>query len=465
MILPKSFFDTTPYFGLSLSQASLKAVTVSSSGQILSYAAQPLSQTASPSDSQQLIQALEGLKAQGHFTTPYVSIVLPEDYAFSKEFSLPSVTEKELGEAISWQIEDIFPFSADAVYYDWKILEKTKEKTSALVVAIPKKRIDDIRLALSKVGLFPVSFEPAVSALSRISGLKDEKLGVLLEINQHHNSMSLIENGISILTTTGIIADNNQDLVSNVQNTLKQLINFYIEKKVTQPKNIELILTGDQAEENLAKSLQVKLNIPTTVLNVPNINPGFHAAYAAAASQIQPPEDQSSINLLPSDLGEWYAKHYQQFLQKKTFKIQAITLFTSMILATGNLIYLNMTQKQQTTQQATPPAEAPGFNQSQILQKANRITTLFQQKIGPQEELQLALSQVPPTIKIESMSYESSKKIYIFSGISQTREELIKLKENMENLDIFSQVTLPIGALTQAENVNFTLECTVGTKI
>jgi len=463
MILPASFFETTSYFGLSVSRASLKAVSVAGNQQVIAYAQQPIvegsgNDTAAYTAS--LVTALEHIKTQGNFTTPYVAVVLPETYAFSKEFSLPTGNMAEFAEGLSWQIGDLFPFAADSIYTDWKLLSQTKDKITALVVAIPQNRIDPIRNALATVKLFPVSFEPAISALSRISTLKDKQLSVLIDINQSDHSISLIEGGISLVTTTNLnhSGENNlAELVSNIQ----QLLIYHQDKVKAVAKQYDIIVTGDKASDAMAASLQAALSQPASMLSINAINPGFHQAFAAAASQIMPPEDTASINLLPVDLRDWYQNHHHLTLLKTTARVLTILMSIGILVALGNGIFLNSKE----SQLATPtPAEATinlgEYKPADIVGKANRIITLFPQKTGPQETLMIAISAVPPTVKIESFAYDETKQLWQFIGSAGTRDDILLFKANLESSGKFSQINLPIGPLTTKENVDFSIEFT-----
>ena len=96
--------------------------------------------------------------------------------------------------------------------------------------------------------------------------------------------------------------------------------------------------------------------------------------------------------------------------------------------------------------------------------KQNQINVLFSQKTGPQEELDLALSLIPPTIKVESISYDTAKNKFQIYGISQDRQNLLDFKNLLEDSKVFFQINLPLGALTNKENNTFTIDFTVKPK-
>lgn len=464
MILPNSFIDTTKYFGLSISQSSLKAVSISSSNQIDSYAQFPLDQNilnGQVNNSKLFINGLNTIKSQGRFESAYVAVVLPETFAFSREFSTPRVSMSELGEAIKWQIDDIFPFSTKDIYYDWKLMSETDEEINTLVVSIQKKLIDSIRTTLAKAGLYPISFEPAVSALSKISTIEDEDHTILIDIDQKGISASLIHKGISLLTTTNPNYSN-QQTISTIQTSINSLLSYYLEKNKKPLEKYQLLLTGDLAEKNLLSTINNQLKTSAKLLEITNITPPFHKAYAAASSNILPPESEKSINLLPQDLNTWYQENYHQSIYKKTSRFLLGILGISTIIAASSIGYLSITNNNTpTANPSVQNVETGEINSQIILKNANHINVLFPQKIGPQEELDLVLTLIPTTIKVESVSYDTAKNKFQIFGVSQDRQNLLDFKNLLEESGVFYKVNLPLGALTNKENNSFTIDFTV----
>ncbi|MFC1653531.1 type IV pilus biogenesis protein PilM [Patescibacteria group bacterium] len=464
MILPKSFVDTTTYFGISIDRSSIKAVSLKKDGSISSYAQHPLKNNTISNeiaDPKALEEGFKNVKDQGSFSTPYVSVVIPESLAYSREFSLPKVKLEEFNEAISWQVKDIFPFAEDEVYTDWKLLHQDDKTITALVIAVPKKIIDTIRLSLSKVGLFPVNIEPAVSALSRVVTLENKPLVGLLEVDQNGSSASLIENGISLLTTTNP-HNNQQDVTDTLTFAIQSLSHYYQTKKKKDPSGMELYISGNKASNELASSLANKVNLKVSVLDIKNITPSFHQAYAAASSQALSPESEISINLIPQDLQEWYQGHHLLSIYKKTSKILTVIFIILTLLAIGNTSYLTLLKNQAISSLASqPPLDQKVINTANIIKKANRVNKLFPEKIGPQEELVEALSLVPETIKVESATFEISTNTFQMFGVSANREDLIQFKNDLESSEIFHKVSLPLGVLTSKENANFSIKFTI----
>ncbi len=89
--------------------------------------------------------------------TKKVICSLPEAKAFLRIINIPKMEEKEVREAIKWEMEANIPLSIEQVYYDWQVLDKSlspeKGKISVLVVAVAQKVVDQFLEVLESAGL------------------------------------------------------------------------------------------------------------------------------------------------------------------------------------------------------------------------------------------------------------------------------------------------------------------------
>jgi hypothetical protein len=220
---------------------------------------------------------------------------------------------------------------------------------------------------------------------------------------------------------------------------------------------MEICLTGDLAEKNIATSIADLTKLKTDILQIKTISPAFHQAYAAAAANIQNPDDTKSINVIPKDLVDWYAKQHFLSIYKKTNKYMFSLLTTSTVIAVASLLYLN-SLKAQIPMQKSQIETNTDVNVVNVIKKANRIKTLFPQKTGPQEELNMALSRVPATISIESINFDATTKKFQLYGRAENRDDLLAFREALQNSEEFSKVKLPLGALTGTAEDTFSIE-------
>lgn len=101
-----------------------------------------------------------------------VICALPETKVFLRILNVPKMNEKELGEAIKWEIEANIPLPIDQVYFDWQMLDKNFNdpkdgKISVLVVAVAQKTVSQILEVMKEAGLKVVGLDVESLAQTR----------------------------------------------------------------------------------------------------------------------------------------------------------------------------------------------------------------------------------------------------------------------------------------------------------
>lgn len=71
--------------------------------------------------------------------------------------------------------------------------------------------------------------------------------------------------------------------------------------------------------------------------------------------------------------------------------------------------------------------------------------------------IETVLNAIPETTSLESIDMDINAQSFTISGQSQNRQELLRLEEQLEALDIVKSANVPINQLTQKENIPFTI--------
>lgn len=204
-ILKKKIFDVFPSsFGLDLSDLSIKAVWFDRIGNldsVLSFGSVPLPVGSVVDgeiiDSEAVEKAIKDLLEKcgpKKLKTRRVIGSLPETKAFLRIISLPKMEEKEVKEAIKWEIEANIPLTLDQVYFDWQILDlnltQEKGKISVLVVAVARSVVDQFQEVLSAAGLEVVGLETESIAQARslLPEKNEERTTLIVDIGDRRSS-------------------------------------------------------------------------------------------------------------------------------------------------------------------------------------------------------------------------------------------------------------------------------------
>ncbi len=68
---------------------------------------------------------------------------------------------------------------------------------------------------------------------------------------------------------------------------------------------------------------------------------------------------------------------------------------------------------------------------------------------------------IPPHVTLTSMSLDAGKKIYSFTGVADTRDDLLRLQTALESLPSVQTVTIPLSQLTEKENIAFSITASI----
>lgn len=130
-------------------------------------------QTSAQTDLNEYSSALKDFFSELSFSTPNVIVPLPESEVFTRVVQLPSMSEKELRNAISFEAEQYIPIPLKEINFDFQILDPDpmdKDKTNVLIVAAKHTVLNKYVGILRKAGLVPRAMEPETISIGRILG-------------------------------------------------------------------------------------------------------------------------------------------------------------------------------------------------------------------------------------------------------------------------------------------------------
>lgn len=80
---------------------------------------------------------------------------LPSGWALIKRSRFPMATEENLRQVVGFEMDRLTPFSANQVYYDYRIVERLPESAELVVdlAVVPHKRLETLRQGMRKAGL------------------------------------------------------------------------------------------------------------------------------------------------------------------------------------------------------------------------------------------------------------------------------------------------------------------------
>lgn len=133
-----------------------------------------------------------------------VNVVIPDSHTYSQIIDMPKLKEKELIAAIRYQADEFIPMAIEDTYLDIEILreDKRNKKLLVLIVAAPKKIVDNVYSTVEKAGLVPASLENEMSSAGRffsevVTVTKDPYL--IVNIGYNTTSIYLIDGSSQLI--------------------------------------------------------------------------------------------------------------------------------------------------------------------------------------------------------------------------------------------------------------------------
>ncbi len=215
-IFNKKFIDPTPpYFGLDISELSVKVLQMEHRGKydrVHGFASQKMPsgviKNGEFEDVNVVLSAIARARKKAKISTKNVICSLPESKSFLRIVTIPRMKDEEVAEAIKWEIEAAIPLSIDQVYYDWQILDrrltKDKRQMDVIIVAVSKQYINDFIGILKKAKLVAYGFEIESVAQSN-SLLHDDEKGVttmIIDIGDRSTSFVVTVDNIPVFTSS-----------------------------------------------------------------------------------------------------------------------------------------------------------------------------------------------------------------------------------------------------------------------
>lgn len=146
-------------------------------------------------------KALLAILEEAKIQTKSAVFSIPDFSTFFTDFELPSMTQKELPQAVKFAVPQYIPLPLSEVTLDWQLIggkigDKKGTKLKILLVAVPNEVINQYR-EISKISTLETKFLEAEAFGLLRSLVKTDKMTIgLVEIGAQSTVCSIVDNGI-----------------------------------------------------------------------------------------------------------------------------------------------------------------------------------------------------------------------------------------------------------------------------
>lgn len=168
----------TKTFGIDIGTTSIKAVSLKRDNAKLSVeaiAVSPFTAKSILSDSllnqQAIALSIREMLGIAQIKTKNVNVSIPASQVYTKIIETPELSEKELADSLSFEMEQYIPLPLSQVKTDWQIVDhftKSGQKTmSVLIIAASIAVLQKYENILTQSGLIPASIETEMISVQR----------------------------------------------------------------------------------------------------------------------------------------------------------------------------------------------------------------------------------------------------------------------------------------------------------
>lgn len=403
-------------------------------------------------DPQKMAVVIKSAYKQFGLKEKTVGIVLPEFSTYTRTLTLPVLSDKDLDEAVNWKMKEFLPNSGAGMVMDWRILSKLGNNNQVLVVSISELVLASFVVSVEYAGLYPLVVETPSLSLARAAG-KDPDLKMVVYA-QNSEALILYLRGEEILTSAVSLSTDASSLIKLAY----QMSRHYIDSPAKK-----LLLGGLDITQETLKQFQDSLKLPITWLKMETIGltPEQMQEYLIPLSlqhkDTAAPISEMTINLLPHRWAQSYAS------KRVKDQIWLLTLVSAMIILICFLVTLgsNLVMQRQLTDltQVNPETVKASDDLVTLVKavntKADNVNKIMNASKNPVEVINKITSSQPAGVVLGEYNVDLEDGNVIVSGVAADRQALVEFKNQLDAIEEFGDVDVPLDALQQSTNINF----------
>lgn len=175
--MTKLFYKSKPIIGLDINQTGIKVMSIDAKKMLVrGYGSLDLDPTEMQKsfDNPEHTYLTDNIASLlrnniiGTLGSDHVVVGIPTGKTFSRTFTLPVAQEKTLADAVHIEVDQYIPIPMESLYVDYEIIERTKDKLTVAMAAVPKTLVDSCLTAVRAANLTPIMVEPEMNADARV---------------------------------------------------------------------------------------------------------------------------------------------------------------------------------------------------------------------------------------------------------------------------------------------------------
>lgn len=119
---------------------------------------------------------------------------------FTRILDLPKLNEKDIEEAINYEVEQSIPIAANDLIYDWQTINQTEEKSTIVLAAAPKSIVNSYMQLFKILNVEPLALEMSLAAIARsmVSNKEKAEPVLILDIGGQASNLAVFDSNLRV---------------------------------------------------------------------------------------------------------------------------------------------------------------------------------------------------------------------------------------------------------------------------
>ena len=375
---------------------------------------------------------------------------LPRNLAILRYVELPLAVKENLRDTLGYEMEKYVPFSADAIYFDYQVIEEDKDsrKLKVLIVAAKKEAVDPYLDLAARIGVDISGIEIASTAMANYFCLQQDPDQVdtyaIVYLRDGHLELDLVKGGFLDYSRTVKRGEWGPELPGFISHELQKLKDSLGKRR----RRLRTVLCGFDAKAEVVDHLKADEGLKIRLVDLSRRGiPSFAMipAYGLALKGIlRLPTD---INLVP----EGFRKRPNKTGLYTMFVLVCLVILSGIAWSGGMILFKQLHLSRLNAEIAGLQAEFPRIERTKakckkVEDQIDYLNVLHSGDVTVLNVLKELSQKIPKNAWVRTFTH-SDKEVKI-QGFAGSASELIPF---LESSPLFEDVTF-VSPITRAQD-------------
>lgn len=408
---------------------------------------------------------------------------LSESLIFFKEMHLPKTNDKELNEAVFWEISSVASLPRSEVIWQWQQVGTSKEKEGVNLSAalVKKATVEPLVEAIQKSGVRLLAVEPSSLSFARINASQLRQTTLLIIAQNEETNFVIFKDSVPVFSNSVPVSLEgmktkkqrlDRDVTTVLAANAKKVLGFWESRGGEKIKQVLVVGEGIRFS-GLAKAVNSLVRLPANFAHLDRLKrislEGYpqptldrYAIALGAAVRLISETERDVMNFLPEEEKGTLQKERRQLKVIKSldlFSKMSFGLFLIQLVIFSGLVFYQRSIDRDLSQTQVFVSQHPAQKLIPQIQEANRmlqsVDFLTSRQVDLGEKVRKIAQLTPTGIQFKSLTANlTSSEEWKVAGIG-SREEILAFYQKLKSSLGAKQVSMPYSNLQKETEADF----------